>query len=1102
MSEAPDNVSSLVVDPVEETACSECGCVMDVSSLAPFSEINCPECGAPQTIPARLGHFLLLHLIGMGGMGGVYRAMDESLGRMVAIKVMLKSLGDDPKFIETFQREAQSAAKLNHPNIAQIYSFGQEKGQPYIVMEFVPGNGMNKLIESDGQLMEPLVMKIGLQMAEGLNAADQIGLLHGDIKPENILLDERKNGKLVDFGLASYANQASPEGIWGTPYYIAPEKVKKEPTDARSDMYSLGATLYHALAGRPPFEGSDPIEVVKARLQNPPPPLHEVRPYVNRHVENIVMRMLEEQPSRRYPSYVPVINDIKKTIEALKSGSSADSAPITGSISMTGTGPVPMERLFQEKELSPEEQAALEEQKKAAARRLKIAALTFAATVLLLAGIGASLFFLRKSSENKQENMITRVTAQNEIAKQISEVHHELTKLSTTCSEIQNVKENAQKELETIDSIQKDLASRKLEGSEFEHIEKEAGKEAEDAKKQILSIDEAIEKASALHDEASSLAKETKKARELSATSSSLEKIGEHITSIDDIKKDADNTLLRIRTIRQEVEKKAALLTNILPYWTFPHKMKISFAGYDKSETLFEFPALVIFSENLPEFNYGEFVSTNGSDLRFSDETLTNELPYEIEQWNTSGESFIWVKVPELKRNTSIWAYWGNGELAAPKYASDGTTWNPDYEGVWHLGETRGRHKDSTANSLNSTSIKVTRQGSAQGKIGGADELDGNDDVIRAEPINKKLKTATIEAWISGKAVKNLLAGIVFMRHKDKNINTASGLHVFVNGNELGYHWTDAKSSYEYHSHLYLPNDTMSYVTLTVDPSKAVLRLNGSTVTNFVPHGEENFSLAKLAIGADPSSDNFRPWDGIIDEVRFSKTARSDNWLCACWKNQGANADFNLYTGVADDGSLVASPRKTAPDKTENPEEQKELKTAKELAEKASVFIEKNLFADAVEGLKTKAAEFQTEDGKKAIVLLIEKYSLMEEMRIFLVKKINIRSFPKGWGTGSVAKDILAADNDSIKITGRTVPWSQVSPLQMIALIEQYVDREKSDSSKMMARVNLGAAIFCNETGQKDSAGKYTAKAIELDPSIATTAEDLLSPNNQPSEEN
>ena len=261
--------------------------------------------------PADFGHFVLEKELGHGGMGGVYLARDKMLDRRVGIKVMLRSLGADPKFVERFQREAQAAARLNHPNIAQIYSFGQEQGMPYIAMELVPGGSLDKEMESNpGTLDVVYVMRVGQQVADALALAAESGLVHGDVKPENVLFDSDGNAKLVDFGLA--AMQGDSDEIWGTPYYISPEKVRRQKIDYRADIYSLGGTLYHVLTGVPPFDGPDPTAVVKARFEGPPKKPSELRPEIPPEVDAIIMRMLELEPSMRYPTYQSLLGDFKR----------------------------------------------------------------------------------------------------------------------------------------------------------------------------------------------------------------------------------------------------------------------------------------------------------------------------------------------------------------------------------------------------------------------------------------------------------------------------------------------------------------------------------------------------------------------------------------------------------------------------------------------------------------------------------------------------------------------------------------------------------------------------------------------------------------------
>lgn len=332
----------IVVDPVGAMTCARCSTQVDVSGQETFSSIFCPSCGAEQVVPARFGPFLLISLINMGGMGCVYLARDESLGRLVALKVMHSSLGDDATFVESFRREAQAAARLNHPNIAQMYSFGQEHGQPYIVMELIRGKRFDKLI-SDGPPLDPaFVLKIGIDIAEGLKAADEIGLIHGDIKPENILLDEKMNAKLVDFGIATIgAEKQAVEGVWGTPYYIAPEKVLRQKVDARSDIYCLGATLYHAFAGRPPFDGETPIDVVKARLDGCAEPLRAIRPEISPSVERLIIRMLQKDPALRHPTYASLLGDLRSALAELgpQAGALAGQRTRRVTIKRRGGGP-------------------------------------------------------------------------------------------------------------------------------------------------------------------------------------------------------------------------------------------------------------------------------------------------------------------------------------------------------------------------------------------------------------------------------------------------------------------------------------------------------------------------------------------------------------------------------------------------------------------------------------------------------------------------------------------------------------------------------------------------------------------------------------------
>ena len=326
------------IRPVENEPCASCGAVIDMSGIETFSRITCPSCGAECVVPGRFAHFKLLKHLGTGGMGTTFLAEDEQLGRRVAVKVIRNRLEAGSAAFETFKNEAQSAARLNHPHVAQVYSFGQESGCPYLEMELVPGGDLAQFIVNGSTLDPAFVMRVGLEIAEGLKAAEEVGLFHGDVKPDNILFDENMSAKLVDFGIASRTSQGAAGELWGTPFYIAPEKVQKKTNSARSDIYSLGATLYHAIAGKPPYDGEDAIAVVKARFNGPPPPIESIRPDVEPEVSRILARMMYNDLFMRYPNYTSLIGDLKKYLagvsELRKQGprtAAARAAAATGS---------------------------------------------------------------------------------------------------------------------------------------------------------------------------------------------------------------------------------------------------------------------------------------------------------------------------------------------------------------------------------------------------------------------------------------------------------------------------------------------------------------------------------------------------------------------------------------------------------------------------------------------------------------------------------------------------------------------------------------------------------------------------------------------------
>jgi serine/threonine protein kinase len=256
-------------------------------------------------MPMVLRQFELRAKVGSGGMAIVYRAWDMMLERFVAVKLMKKEILAEPKSLEMFRREACSCAKLNHTNIIHIYTFDEWEGQSYLVMELADQGSLDTRIEKLQKLDELKVLDIGIKIASALDMALKYDLLHCDIKPGNILFNTDHEPKLVDFGLArkTDAEQESGEFTRGTPFYVAPEKIKREPETFLSDMYSLGATLYHAITGYVPFDAATPEEVVQAHVYTPLRPANEVVTEISQATSDALGRALAKNPGDRFLSY-------------------------------------------------------------------------------------------------------------------------------------------------------------------------------------------------------------------------------------------------------------------------------------------------------------------------------------------------------------------------------------------------------------------------------------------------------------------------------------------------------------------------------------------------------------------------------------------------------------------------------------------------------------------------------------------------------------------------------------------------------------------------------------------------------------------------------
>lgn len=297
--------------------------------------------------------FQILCKIGQGAMAVVFKAKQLSLDRCVAIKVLPKRLSENPEFVERFYREGRAAARLNHPNIVQAFDVGESGGYHYFVMEYIDGQTVYELIEETHPMEEAVAVQIVLQSAKALEHAHAQSLIHRDVKPKNLMINKAGDVKLADMGLAremgDYATATAEAGrAYGTPYYISPEQIRGEITiDARADIYGLGATFYHMVTGKVPFDGNTPSAVMHKHLKDPLVPADHVNHALSSGVGEIIEVMMAKAAEDRYPSMAEVITDLQAVshgepplqarhkydhdlLQTLASGTKSTESPIEG----------------------------------------------------------------------------------------------------------------------------------------------------------------------------------------------------------------------------------------------------------------------------------------------------------------------------------------------------------------------------------------------------------------------------------------------------------------------------------------------------------------------------------------------------------------------------------------------------------------------------------------------------------------------------------------------------------------------------------------------------------------------------------------------------
>jgi eukaryotic-like serine/threonine-protein kinase len=277
------------------------------------------------------GRYEVEELVGHGGMSSVYKARDALLERHVALKILHAQYSADDDFVERFKREARSVAQLQHPNIVTVIDRGEEDGRQYIVFEYIEGENLKERVVRKGRLEVEEALEIALEVARGLAFAHQNGLVHRDVKPQNVLLNGDGRAKVTDFGIARTVDvdgMTQTGTILGTSNYIAPEQASGQRVDAHSDVYALGVVLYELLAGDVPFPGENFVAVAMKHMHDVPPNLLEVRRNVPPRVAAAVDRALEKDPEQRFPTMDAFAAELGSCLAELESGEPGDATMV------------------------------------------------------------------------------------------------------------------------------------------------------------------------------------------------------------------------------------------------------------------------------------------------------------------------------------------------------------------------------------------------------------------------------------------------------------------------------------------------------------------------------------------------------------------------------------------------------------------------------------------------------------------------------------------------------------------------------------------------------------------------------------------------------
>lgn len=348
-----------------------------------------------------LSNYKVIEKLGSGGMATVYKAHELSLNRVVALKVLSSRLSQDEEYIKRFHREAQAAAKLNHPNIVQVYAIGEDQGIHYFAMEYIKGKSLADIKKEKNVIPATEAIAIIKPVAEALGEAHSAGLIHRDVKPSNIMMDPSGRPKVTDFGIA-FVTEAKTKltqdgSIIGTPEYLSPEQCEGKKVDGRSDIYSLGVTLYEILSGQTPYQADTPVGMLMKIIKGSFPPLNEVNPAVPESVVNVVQKMMETDPQKRYAD----TGELIRALEEVEKSLTQPAVPIAEKVPADKTKPEPVTAFI--------EQHSIEKRK-----RNLWPAITVAAIILLLLGgafAAKVLYFDKKAKEDAPSSTVESTAA-------------------------------------------------------------------------------------------------------------------------------------------------------------------------------------------------------------------------------------------------------------------------------------------------------------------------------------------------------------------------------------------------------------------------------------------------------------------------------------------------------------------------------------------------------------------------------------------------------------------------------------------------------------------------------------------------------------------